>query len=39
MKVHKIDHMGIVVIDLAAAKAFCLDFGLELQGEGIVEGG
>ncbi len=38
MKVHKIDHVGIVVNDLAAAKAFFLDFGLELQGEGIVEG-
>ena len=38
MKVHKIDHVGIVVNDLAAAKAFFLDFGLELQGEAIVEG-
>jgi catechol 2,3-dioxygenase-like lactoylglutathione lyase family enzyme len=37
-EVHKIDHVGIVVNDLAAAKAFFLDFGLELQGEGIVEG-
>ena len=26
MKVHKIDHVGIVVNDLAAAKAFFLDF-------------
>jgi catechol 2,3-dioxygenase-like lactoylglutathione lyase family enzyme len=34
VKVHKIDHVGIVVNDLAAAKAFFLDFGLE----GIVEG-
>jgi catechol 2,3-dioxygenase-like lactoylglutathione lyase family enzyme len=38
VKVHKIDHVGIVVNDLAAATAFFLDFGLELQGEGIVEG-
>jgi catechol 2,3-dioxygenase-like lactoylglutathione lyase family enzyme len=38
VKVHKIDHVGIVVNDLAAAKAFFLDCGLELQGEGIVEG-
>ena len=38
MKVHKIDHVGIVVNDLAKALAFFLDFGLELQGEGIVEG-
>jgi len=38
VKVHKIDHVGIVVNDLAAAKAFFLDFGLEVQGEGEVEG-
>lgn len=38
MKVHRIDHLGIVVKDLAAAKAFFLDFGLELQGEGEMEG-
>lgn len=38
MKVLKIDHVGIVVNDLAAAKAFFLDFGLQLQGEGRVEG-
>jgi catechol 2,3-dioxygenase-like lactoylglutathione lyase family enzyme len=38
VKVHKIDHIGIVVNDLAAAKAFFLDFGLELQGEGELEG-
>ena len=38
MKVHKIDHVGIVVNDLGTAKTFFLDFGHELQGEGIVEG-
>ena len=38
MKVHRIDHVGIIVKDLAAAKAFFLDFGLELQGEGELEG-
>ena len=38
MKIHRIDHVGIVVNDLPAAKAFFLDFGLEIQGEGIVEG-
>ena len=38
MKVHKIDHVGIVFNDLAAAKAFFLDFGLQLLGEGRVEG-
>ena len=38
MKVHRIDHVGIIVKDLAAVKAFFLDFGLELQGEGELEG-
>jgi catechol 2,3-dioxygenase-like lactoylglutathione lyase family enzyme len=38
VKVHKIDHVGIVFNDLAAAKAFFLDFGLQLLGEGRVEG-
>ena len=38
MKVHRIDHVGIIVKDLAAAKAFFLNFGLELQGEGELEG-
>ena len=38
MKIHRIDHVGIIVNDLAAAKAFFLDFGLELQGEGELEG-
>ena len=30
--------MGIIVEDLAAAKAFFLDLGLEVQGEGELEG-
>jgi catechol 2,3-dioxygenase-like lactoylglutathione lyase family enzyme len=38
MKVHRIDHVGVIVNDLPAAKAFFLDFGLELQGEGASEG-
>src|SRR5438132_13163184 len=38
MKIHRIDHVGIIVNDLPAAKAFFLDFGLEMQGEGKVEG-
>ena len=38
MKVHRIDHMGIVVNDLPAAKAFFLDLGLKLQGEFSLEG-
>ena len=32
------DHVGIVVDDLASAKAFFGELGLELQGEGSVEG-
>ncbi len=38
MKIHRIEHVGVIVNDLSAAKAFFLDFGLELQGEGEVEG-
>jgi catechol 2,3-dioxygenase-like lactoylglutathione lyase family enzyme len=38
MKFRKIDHIGVVVNDLDAAKAFFLDFGLELMGEGEQEG-
>jgi catechol 2,3-dioxygenase-like lactoylglutathione lyase family enzyme len=38
MKIHRIDHVGVVVNDLPAAKAFFLDFGLEMLGEGKVEG-
>jgi catechol 2,3-dioxygenase-like lactoylglutathione lyase family enzyme len=39
MKIHRIDHVSINVIDYAAAKAFFLDLGLELQGEDELEGG
>lgn len=38
MKIHRIDHVGIIVNDLSAAKAFFLDLGLEMTGEGEVEG-
>jgi catechol 2,3-dioxygenase-like lactoylglutathione lyase family enzyme len=38
MKFKRIDHIGVVVNDLDAAKAFFLDFGLEVEGEGEVEG-
>ena len=38
MKVHRIDHVGIVVNDLPAAKAFFLDIGLEVLGETEVKG-
>src|SRR5882757_2611771 len=33
------EHVGIVVDDLAAATAFFLELGLKLQGEASVEGG
>jgi catechol 2,3-dioxygenase-like lactoylglutathione lyase family enzyme len=39
MTVERMEHVGIVVDDLAAATAFFLALGLELQGEASVEGG
>jgi catechol 2,3-dioxygenase-like lactoylglutathione lyase family enzyme len=39
MTVYRMDHVGIVVDDLAGATAFFIELGLELQGEGSVEGG
>ena len=39
MAIQRMDHVGIVVDDLAAATAFFVELGLELQGEGSVEGG
>ena len=38
MTIQRMDHVGVVVDDLAAATAFFVDLGLELQGEGSVEG-
>jgi catechol 2,3-dioxygenase-like lactoylglutathione lyase family enzyme len=38
MKINRIDHVGIIVKDLPAAKDFFLELGLELMGEAIVEG-
>jgi catechol 2,3-dioxygenase-like lactoylglutathione lyase family enzyme len=38
MKVLRIDHVGIIVNDLPAAKAFFLELGLEMMGAGEVEG-
>ncbi len=38
MKIRKIDHVGIIVNDLAAAKAFFVDFGLQVQDEWELEG-
>jgi catechol 2,3-dioxygenase-like lactoylglutathione lyase family enzyme len=39
MPIQRMDHVGVVVEDLAAAVAFFVELGLELQGEGSVEGG
>ena len=36
--IERMDHVGIVVDDLAAATEFFVELGLELQGEGPVEG-
>ena len=38
MTIQRMDHVGIVVDDLAAATEFFVELGLELQGEGAVEG-
>ncbi|WP_339194665.1 VOC family protein [Solibacillus sp. FSL R5-0449] len=38
MKIHKIDHVGIIVNNLAEVKEFFNDFGLEVLGEGEVDG-
>jgi catechol 2,3-dioxygenase-like lactoylglutathione lyase family enzyme len=38
MAIQRLDHVGIVVDDLAAAIAFFAELGLALQGEGSVEG-
>ena len=38
MTIQRMDHVGIVVDDLAAAIEFFVELGLELQGDGSVEG-
>ncbi|MCC3313341.1 VOC family protein [Nocardia africana] len=38
MTIHRMDHVGIVVEDLAAAVAFFLELGMELEGEAAVGG-
>jgi catechol 2,3-dioxygenase-like lactoylglutathione lyase family enzyme len=38
MTIQRMDHVGIVVEDLAAVTEFFVELGLELQGEGTVEG-
>jgi catechol 2,3-dioxygenase-like lactoylglutathione lyase family enzyme len=39
MTLQRMDHVGIVVDDLAAAAEFFVELGFEPQGEGLVEGG
>ena len=39
MTIQRMDHVGIVVDDLAAATAFFVELGLKVQGEQTVEGG
>jgi catechol 2,3-dioxygenase-like lactoylglutathione lyase family enzyme len=38
MTIQQMDHVGIVVDDLAAATAFFVDLGLSVQGKGSVDG-
>lgn len=38
MTVLRLEQIGIVVRDLAAAKAFFIELGLELEGEAVIEG-
>ena len=38
MSIQRMEHVGIVVDDLTAATNFFVDLGLDLQGEGPVEG-
>ncbi|MFJ5766832.1 VOC family protein [Lysinibacillus sp. NPDC093210] len=38
MKIKRIDHVGIIVNDLTAAKEFFIDFGLEVKAEWDMEG-
>jgi len=38
MTIRWMDHVGVVVDDLAAAIAFFVELGLELEGEARVEG-
>ena len=38
MKIHRIDHVGVIVNDLPAVKAFFIDLGLKVLGETKVKG-
>ena len=39
MTIQRMEHVGVVVDDLAAATVFFVGLGLELQSEGSVDGG
>ena len=39
MTIQRMDHVGIVVDDLADATAFFVELGFKVQGEGLVDGG
>ena len=39
MTIQRMEHVGIVVDDLAAATVFVVELGLKLQGKAPVEGG
>lgn len=38
MSIQRMDHVGVVVDDLEAAKSFFVDLGMELEGQAPVEG-
>ena len=38
MTIQRMDHVGVVVDDLEAAKAFFVDLGMELEGKAPIEG-
>ena len=38
MTIQRLDHVSVVVDDLEAAKAFFVELGMELEGEGPIEG-
>jgi hypothetical protein len=38
MTIQRMEHVGVVVDDLAAATAFFVELGLGLEDEGLVEG-
>ena len=38
MTIQRMDHVGVVVDDLEAAKAFFVELGMELEGEAPIEG-